>query len=261
MIACMIAILTGCKTPKDVTYFQDVDTAGSLSVASPLEIKIYPEDKLSIIVHSKDPQLAALFNLPIVARRVGYSSQTSLAQSQEMSIYTVDGDGMIDFPVLGKLKVAGLNRRQISDMIKEELISRHLVKDPTVTVEFDNLYVSVLGEVNRPGRYNLNRDRVTLLDALGMAGDLTILGRRDNIVVIRNINGTTTTYRVDLTKASELYASPAYNIQQNDVIYVEPNDNRVRQSTVNGNNLRSTSFWISLASLLTSVGVLITNIK
>lgn len=260
-VAFVIAILSGCNTPKNVTYFQDADTAAPLSVANPLEIKIYPEDKLSIVVHSKDPQLAALFNLPIIARRVGYSSQTSLAQSQEMSIYTVDGEGMIDFPVLGKLKVAGLNRRQISDMIKDELISRHLVKDPTVTVEFDNLYVSVLGEVNTPGRYNLNRDRVTLLDALGMAGDLTILGRRDNVVVIRNVGGTTATYRVDLTKASELYASPAYNIQQNDVIYVEPNDNRVRQSTVNGNNLRSTSFWISLASLLTSVGVLITNIK
>lgn len=260
VVACFAVMMTGCKTPKDVTYFQDVDSVAVLAVANPLEIKIHPEDKLSIIVHSKDAQLSELFNLPVSARRIGYSGKSTLSQSQEISIYTVDTDGYIDFPVLGKIKVAGLNRRQIADLIKNELISRQLVKDPTVTVEFDNLFVSVLGEVNNPGRYNLNRDKVTLLDVLGMAGDLTILGRRENVIVIRNLDGKTSTYRVDLTKAADLYKSPAYNIQQNDVIYVEPNDNRVRQSTVNGNNLRSTSFWISLASLLTSVGVLITNI-
>lgn len=260
VVAIIAATLSSCKTPKDITYFQDVDSVAILSVVNPVEIKIHPEDKLSIIVNSKDPQLADLFNLPVTARRIGYAAQSSLAQSQEISIYTVDADGMIDFPVLGKVKVAGLNRRQISDLIKNELISRHLVKDPTVTVEFDNLFVSVLGEVNNPGRYNLNRDRVTILDVLGMAGDLTIFGRRDNIVLIRNIDGKTSTYRINLNKVADLYRSPAYNIQQNDVIYVEPNETRARQSTVNGNNLRSTSFWISVASLLTSVGVLIVNI-
>ncbi len=260
VVAIIAATLSSCKTPKDVVYFQDIDSVAVLAVANPLEIKIHPEDKLSIIVNSKDPQLADLFNLPVTARRIGYKGESALAQSQEISIYTVDSEGMIDFPVIGKIKVAGLNRRQISDLIKNELISRHLVKDPTVTVEFDNLFVSVLGEVNQPGRYNLNRDKVTLLDVLGMAGDLTIFGRRDNVVLIRNIDGKTSTYRVDLTKVADLYRSPAYFVQQNDVIYIEPNDTRTRQSTVNGNNLRSTSFWISVASLLTSVGVLIVNI-
>ena len=150
VVAIIAATLSSCKTPKDVVYFQDIDSVAVLAVANPLEIKIHPEDKLSIIVNSKDPQLADLFNLPVTARRIGYKGESALAQSQEISIYTVDSEGMIDFPVIGKIKVAGLNRRQISDLIKNELISRHLVKDPTVTVEFDNLFVSVLGEVNQP---------------------------------------------------------------------------------------------------------------
>jgi polysaccharide export outer membrane protein len=257
--AIMVSTFTSCKTPSDITYFQDMDSIANLTVANPLEIKIRPEDKLSIVVKSKDPALADLFNLAFITRRLGYSA-TSAGGNDNMSVYTVDADGMIDFPVIGMLKVAGLSRREISNLIKNELISRELVKDPTVTVEYDNMYVSVLGEVNNPGRYNINRDRVTILDVIGMAGDLTIYGKRQSVVLIRNIDGKTSTYRVDLTKIDDVYRSPAYNIQQNDVVYVEPNDTRARQSTVNGNNLRSTSFWISLASLLTSMGVLIVNI-
>lgn len=255
------ASFTGCQSPKDIVYFQDLNAGETLAIANPKEIKILPSDKLSIIVKSKDPMLADLFNLPVVAHRVGYTGERGIGQSQEISIYTVDNEGMIDFPVLGKIKVEGLNRRQVADKIKHELIERHLVNDPTVTVEFDNMFVSILGEVIKPGRYVIDRDRVTILDLLGMAGDLSIYGRRDNVAVIRTFpDGKTQTYRVNLTNVNDVYASPAFNLQQNDVVYVEPNETRQRESTVNGNNLRSTSFWISVASLLTSVGVLIVNI-
>ena len=119
-----------------------------------------------------------------------------------------------------------------------------------------NLAISVLGEVGKPGRYNIDRDKITLLDAISMAGDLTIYGKRDNVYVMRNEGGKQTSYQVNLLSAQDVYSSPAYYLQQNDVIYVEPNSVRARQSTVNGNNVRSTSFWISLASLLTTITVL-----
>ena len=165
--------------------------------------------------------------------------------------------GNIDFPVLGHIHVAGMTREEIALCIKEELISKNLVKDPVVTVEFMNLTVSVLGEVANPGRFNIDKDRLTLLDALSMAGDLTVYGKRENVLVQREENGKKTLYRVNLNSGYDLYASPVYYLQQNDIVYVEPNSVRARQSTVNGNNVRSTSFWLSLASLLTTITVLI----
>ena len=135
----------------------------------------------------------------------------------------------------------------------------NLVKDPVVTVEFMNLCVAVLGEVNTPGRYAIERDRTTILDVLSQAGDLTIYGNRTNVMVMRKEGDTQRIYSLDLTSGSNIYSSPAYYVQQNDVVYVEPNSVRARQSTVNGNNVRSTAFWISLASLLTSVAILVFN--
>ena len=164
---------------------------------------------------------------------------------------------MIDFPVLGQLAVAGKTREEIASYIKTELIGRNLVKDPVVTVEYMNLCISVLGEVARPGRYAIDRDELNVLDAISVAGDLTIYGKRENVKILREENGKRLVYGIDLTNANQLYSSPVFNLRQNDVVYVEPNDVRARQSTVNGNNVRSTSFWISLSSLFTSVAVLI----
>lgn len=134
-----------------------------------------------------------------------------------------------------------------------------MVKDPVVTVEFMNLAVSVLGEVNNPGRYNIDKDNITILDALSQAGDLTVYGKREKVLILRNEDGKQRVYGVNLCSGDHIYSSPAYYLQQNDVVYVEPNDTKARQSTVNGNNVRSTSFWISLASLLTSIAILIVN--
>lgn len=251
--------LVGCGTPKNVSYFQDLNNGSVQQIVTGSDLVARPGDKLSIIVHSKDPQLATLFNLPVVNYRIGETRDDNLVNSQQLSLYTVDKYGDIDFPLLGSVHVDGLNRQEIALKIKEELISKKLVTDPVVTVEFGNLYVSVLGEVARPGRYNITHDKITLLDAIGMAGDLTIFGERQNVAVIREENGKVVTYRVDLTSGDNLANSPVYYLNQKDVVYVEPNDTRARQSTVNGNNIRSTSFWISLASLLTSVAILIKN--
>lgn len=264
LLAACAVLLSSCATPKEVVYFQDLQqTDGTLAAVQAKEIRVRPDDKISIIVNSRDPQLTDLFNLPYVSRQLGQtlrSVTSTYGQSQGVSGYTVDSEGNIDFPVLGKIHVEGMTREEIGRCIKDELIGQDLVKDPIVTVEFMNLTVSVMGEVAKPGRYAIERDRITILDALSMAGDLTIYGRRDAVMVQRMEGDTLQVYQLNLVSGQDVYNSPAFYLQQNDLVYVAPNDVKVRESTVNGNNIRSTSFWISLGSLLTSVAVLITNI-
>ena len=264
LLAACAALLSSCATPKEVVYFQDLQqTDGTLAAVQAKEIRVRPDDKISIIVNSRDPQLTDLFNLPYVSRQLGQtlrSVTSTYGQSQGVSGYTVDSEGNIDFPVLGKIHVEGMTREEIGRCIKDELIGQDLVKDPIVTVEFMNLTVSVMGEVAKPGRYAIERDRITILDALSMAGDLTIYGRRDAVMVQRMEGDTLQVYQLNLVSGQDVYNSPAFYLQQNDLVYVAPNDVKVRESTVNGNNIRSTSFWISLGSLMTSVAVLITNI-
>ncbi len=250
-------ILGSCAAPRNIAYLQDLRPGEAETIAKEYVIRVQPQDKISIVINSKDPLLADLFNLPVVTHRVGMSTASSSSSSQQVSSYTVDSNGDIDFPVIGSLHVAGLNREEIAATVKNELITRNLVKDPVVTVEFMNHCVSVLGEVNSPGRYTVDRDQVTLLDAISLAGDLTIYGRRENVLVLREEGGKQIPYKVDLCSGRDLLASPVYYLKQNDVVYVEPNDVRARQSTVNGNNVRSSSFWLSLASLMTTIVVLI----
>lgn len=258
VIAGALIFLGSCGTPKDVTYFQDAHPNESITIEKPYYITFKPGDKVSIVVKSKDPELASLFNLPIVSSNAAQINGSEVySTNQNVSYYTIDANGEIDFPVLGKVKISGLKREEVAALIKGMLIGRDLVKDPVVTVEFANLYYSVLGEVNHPGEFSIDRDKITLLDAISKAGDLTIYGKRDSIVVLREENGERKAYNVSMLSFKDLTSSPAYYLRQNDVVYVKPNDTRARQATVNGNNVRSTSFWISLASLLTSVAVLI----
>lgn len=256
LLAASIILLGACSTSKNITYFQDLRPGESeLTLTAPVEIRIHPKDKLSILVNSQDPRLTNLFNLPILSQQIGLNSYSS--SSRGVSGYTVDTNGNIDFPVLGQLHIAGMTREEVAAHIKKELQSHDLIKDPVVTVEYMNLSISVMGEVNRPGRYNIEKDELTILDALSQAGDLTIFGKREKVLVMRKENGKQRVYGINLCSGEHLYTSPVYYLQQNDVVYVEPNDTKARQSTVNGNNVRSTSFWISLASLLTSIAVLI----
>lgn len=253
-VLALTTLFSSCAAPK-IAYFQDIKPGAAEQVLNIVNIRVRPEDKISILVNSKDPLLMELFNLPVVSRQVGSTLNSS--QNQGISGYTVNKKGDIDFPVLGKVHVEGMTREEIAAHIKNKLVTENLVKDPVVTVEFMNLTVSVLGEVVNPGRFNIDKDKLTLLDALGMAGDLTVYGKRDNVLVQREENGKKVLYKVNLNSGYDLYASPVYYLQQNDIVYVEPNSVRARQSTVNGNNVRSTSFWFSLASLLTSITILI----
>lgn len=246
----MVLAAVSCSTPKEISYFQDLQAGVTeLAITDPVEIKVSPKDKLSILVNSQDQKLNELFNLQNTS---GNTSSNRIELG-----YTVDTQGFINFPVLGKVKVGGMTREQIAEYLTGQLKEKELIKDPVVTVEFINLGVSVLGEVNNPGRIKIERDNMTILDAISEAGDLTIYGKREKVLVLRQENGRQRVYGVNLCSAEHIYSSPVYYLQQNDVVYVEPNDTKSRQSTVNGNTVRSTSFWISLASLITSIAVLI----
>ena len=250
-------LAASCAAPGNISYFQDADLQAASFPVQETHITLKPEDKVSIVVNipTGDDDLVKLFNLPYISQRIGSNFNSSVSA---ISGYLVDADGDIDFPVLGKVHVGGLTRSEVAAVIKRELIGRELAKDPVVTVEFMNLTVVVLGEVNHPGRYNIDKDKFTLMDALGLAGDLTIYGNRENVKVLRKAEGgREQSFTVNLCSAEEFVTSPVYFLQQDDLVYVEPNEMRARQSTVNGNNIRSTSFWISIASLAASVGTLL----
>jgi polysaccharide export outer membrane protein len=239
------------KTPKDIVYFQDVYEYAGHDIA-PYEVYIHPDDLLAIMVNSQVTEAALPFNLPITSYYVGgdvYSGQ------QRLLGYLVDKEGNIDFPVIGKIHVEGLTRNQLREHIKETLIKEGYLNDPIVTVNFLNFKVSVQGEVNRPGTFYISSERITLLEALSMAGDLTIYGRRDRVVVIREVEGRRYLTRHDLTTA-DLFASPFYYLQQNDMVYVEPNKRRIQQSNINQNN--NVGVWLSAVSVFFTILTLLT---
>ena len=246
-----IALLsaTSCGTPKDVAYFQDLNNnPDTVITLQNRVITVKPTDKIYIGVKSKDPQISQLFNLMGETRG---SSANNL--SQDAYYYTVDSKGDIDFPVVGKIQVAGLTREEIAEKVKKSLVDASLVKDPTVTVSLSNLHYSMMGEVAKPGQYAIEEEKVTILDAISKAGDLTIQGKRNDVMVLRQENGHQKIYKINLCSGRDIFSSPAYYLQQNDVVYVTPNDTKKRSSTLNGNTVQSTGFWLSISSLLVTV--------
>lgn len=253
----VLVFFSSCTVTRQVVYFQDVrndnDTVQELPIVHEAPIRLQPDDKISILVSSQEPMLNAMFNLPRIQPALRASAGNAVSSADEVSAYTVDADGNIDFPVLGSLHVAGLQRSEVASFIKQKLESQNLLKDPVVTVEYVNLGVSVLGEVSRPGWFRIDRDHLSVLDALSFAGDLTIQGRRNNVTVIRKEGDVQKFYPIDLTSAKSLYSSPAYYLRQNDMVYVQPNPMRARQSTAAGNTFLQPTFWMSFASLVTSI--------
>ena len=246
-----IALLsaTSCGTPKDVAYFQDLNNnPDTVITLQNRVITVKPTDKIYIGVKSKDPQISQLFNLMGETRG---SSANNL--SQDAYYYTVDSKGDIDFPVVGKIQVAGLTREEIAEKVRKSLVDASLVKDPTITVSLSNLHYSMMGEVAKPGQYAIEEEKVTILDAISKAGDLTIQGKRNDVMVLRQENGHQKIYKINLCSGRDIFNSPAYYLQQNDVVYVTPNDTKKRSSTLNGNTVQSTGFWMSISSLIVTI--------
>ena len=230
---------------------QDVTRNYRQTIEQNYDVRINSDDLLSIMVNSKDPELVQMFNLPLV---IFHNTNASFGGQQRMLGYLVDKNGNINFPQLGEINVNGLTRFELSERISRELKDKGLVNDAVVTVQFLNFKVSVMGEVARPGTFEVNSDRMTLLDALSRAGDLTIYGRRDNVKIIRELNGERTVATVDL-RSKNLMNSPYYYLKQNDIVYVEPNKARAGQREINQN--RSVATFASIISVLTSLASLL----
>lgn len=255
----LLSVLTvllagGCSAPNNVAYFQNADEAVGMPLQQRRAIRFRAGDRMSIFVYSADPLLMQQFNLlvdnSIGVRQVGVGMAGS---GNQIPSYTVDDQGDILFPVLGKVAVLGKTRQEVKDYIEDRLVERDLVKDPIVTVEYNNLSVNVLGEVGRPGRVMITKDQFTILDAIAACGDLTINGRRDNVMVIRQTDGEDETFFIDLCDIGATMNSPAYYLQQEDVVYVTPNDKRKRESISVGNTFNQTGFWLSMASLILTI--------
>ena len=257
-VVAMMLGLASCnpETYKKINYLQDVEETQTMNMKVNQGIIIQPQDQLSIIVTSRDPKMAVPFNLSVAS----YYSGTEIGaagSSQRITGYVVDNAGDINFPSLGDVHVAGLNRWELQDLIRQKLADSGLLRDAVVTVEFLNFRISVLGEVTAPGSYSVTGDKITILQALALARDLTIYGRRDNVHVIREQNGKRQIYTLDLTN-SQIFNSPAYYLQQNDVVYVTPSTVRAGQGEINENYFKSGSFWISLASIsMTTINFII----
>lgn len=254
-IPILLAVLFfSCASKKNVVYYQNIDGLASGGKSNSYEIKIQPDDLLMIIVSAEDPETAIPFNLSAIS--VASTNTLNAMRGQEvMQSYLVDKGGYIDFPILGKLKLGGLTRSEVLQMFQDK-ISKY-IKNPIVNLRIMNFKVSVQGEVTVPGTYNVASERITLIEALTMAKDLTIYGKRDNILIIREIDGVKSYNRVDITKA-DFINSPFYYLAQNDVVYVEPNKVRVNGAAVGAN----TGVIISITSLvITLITLIVTTTK
>lgn len=246
------ALLTSCKTPTNITYLQDVNANVPIQTQADGYIRFQPGDKLSIYVHSRDEKLMNLFNLI-----QGTTATYMTSNNGGLYAYTVDNNGNIDFPVLGLVHVQGLTRTEVAQTIKTMLDKEDLCKDAVITVTFYDMNFSVLGTVTGAGVKQITKDKITILEAIAMASDLQIDGKRNNILVMRQEGDQQVPYRVDLTSAESIYNSPVYYIRQNDVVYVEPNDKFKRNSTVMSNDAFRPTFWMSLASFLASMAAIL----
>ena len=259
-------LLASCAVPKNVAYFQNAEAIRGMTLQNEQPFRLRPKDKINVVVNSSDPMLVQQFNLISASssmRALGttLTPQTTMGGSTggtgQILSYTVDEQGDIEFPVLGKVAVEGKTRQEVAAYIRSRLIARDLVKDPIVIVEYVNLGVNVLGEVNRPGHIEVQKDYFTILDAIAAVGDLTIDGQRENVMVFREVDGEDQTYIINLCDRQDLLSSPVFYLQQNDVVYVTPNPKRQRESRTMGNTFNQPSIWISIASLLTTITALL----
>lgn len=227
-----------CGSRKEIVYVQDIENTKSYQSSKVYEPKLQPDDLLSISVAADSPEIVAPFNLPEL--------KGNDAQNAQLKTYLVDNTGYIDFPVIGKVKLGGLTRTEANYKLVTAI--SEYINNPTVNLRIINYKVSVLGEVANPDSYTIPNERITILEALSRAGDLTVYGKRENILVIREIEGVKTYNRVDITKAA-LLDSPFYYLAQNDVIYVEPNQTRINSSKI-GPDI---TVWFTAISLLLTI--------
>lgn len=244
-----IIILGSCASKQQIVYFQDEPIDSEMTLTNNYAIKLKPADMLTIDISAQEPEAVRPFLLTPVAQNT--SNALNLNSNLRVQTYLIDVNGNIEFPVLGTLKMQGLSRVEATEMLKTKLTE--YIVDPIVNLRLVNFTVTVLGEVNQPGTFTVQNERISLNDALGLAGDLTIYGKRDNVLLIREVDGQKRYAKFNLNSVN-VVNSPNYYLTQNDVIYVEPNNARVRQSSYNPNNGIIIS---AIATLATIAAILI----
>jgi polysaccharide export outer membrane protein len=222
----LLLLFSSCVDSKKAIYFNNIRDTTFKSLGADIQQVIQKHDLLSISVSSLNPEATFIFNTPNVPTITTGSSTGSAAGSTQMTGYLVNQEGTIQFPVLGTINVAGLTKKVLTDTITNRLVYGKLLVDPIVTVRFLNFRVTVLGEVARPTVVSVPNERISILEALGIAGDLTIYAKRDNVLLIREENGNKMVKRVNLN-SSEILSSPYYYLRTNDIVYVEPNTSRI----------------------------------
>ncbi len=255
ILVLLVALATSCSAPKNVAYLWNSDDVDLSQSQYLYDAKIMPKDVLTITVNTVNPEAAAPFNLTVPT---SFNNQSRSTYSQPiLQTYLVDNEGTIDYPVLGRIKVGGLTKRECETMIHDKIKPYlNANEKPVVTVRMSSYSISVLGEVARPGSYQVSREKINILEALAQAGDLTIYGVRENVKLIReDSKGKKQIYHINLNDAN-LLTSPYYYLQQNDIVYVEPNKVKARNSTVG----QTTTLWFSATSILISMASLLYNI-
>lgn len=251
----VLLLLTSCTSYQKIPYLQDFETVNATEELTAMyDAHIRPKDLLTITVNTTDPEAAAPFNLTVQSAANSNLTQW-VTQQAALQQYLVDNQGNIDFPVLGELHLGGLSMNEAESMIREKL-QPFLKETPIVTVRMVNYKISVLGEVAKPGTFIINNEKVNVLEALAMAGDMTIWGLRDNVKLVREEeNGKRNIMVLDLNRA-DIVKSPYYHLQQNDILYVSPNKTKAKNSDTG----QSTSLWVSATSILVSIASLLVTI-
>ncbi len=251
---CLCALLVACSVSKDIVYFQGVDslTPEQLKeMSQTYSTKLTYDDLLSITVANWDPASVTPFNPPVFAYPATEGEQPIIA-SQTLYTYLIDKEGNIEFPVLGKIHAEGLTKEELAAQL-QSMIAKYVKDTPLVKVQLLNFKVTMLGEFNRPGSYTIKSDRVSILDVIGMAGDLPLTANRKNILVIRENNGTKEIHRLDITNP-DIFTSPCFYLKQNDVVYAEPIKTKQKAARTNSDR----SFFMSLAtSIISSVSSIV----
>lgn len=255
VFAVLCMTLGGCGSSKQIAYFQNADSLSYAASKGLFDAKIMPKDLLTITVSTTDPKAATPFNLSVTntLNATGYLS----TGAGSLQTYLVDNDGFINFPVVGQLKVGGMTKRQCENYIRDKILPyMSKTENPIVTVKMASFKVTVAGEVKAPGVFNVDQEKISVIEALARAGDLTIYGKRGNVLLIReDATGEKSVHRLNLNDAN-LINSPYYYLQQNDYLYVEPNSVQAKNSAIGS----STTIWISVVSILTSVASLVVNV-
>lgn len=246
----MALTAVSCASQKRAWYLQDAQPFTPEQIAETGQIRIKPLDRLTIVVNSRDPELAVPFNTSTSMGSL--SGTTAVSSTGTLQIRTVDQNGMLEMPVIGEIECKGKTRNELAQAIADKIIGGGYINDPIINVQFADMKVSVIGEVARPGYYDVTRDKISIFDALAMAGDITVYGVRTDVSVTRVLNGVRTIEYLDLT-SKDVFNSPAFYIQQNDIIYIKPNKYKTQAGEISQNR----AFYISLISTAVSVATLI----